>query len=182
MKTLRTAIILIIATLAFSGCKKEDNDIDTPQTNNQSGNQQTINQDEYVACKVNGVDFLSKDDTRFNHAKKFAVAGHVTYQFRGGNDTTNSILISFFNEFKPGTFEIKSSTNNASCQYLVSNPLTTYDCNQGLAQKGTTSGTVTVTSKTDEWVEGTFEFTAVKTTDHSDKVTVTDGRFKLKFK
>jgi hypothetical protein len=139
----------------------------------------TPNQEEYIQCKIDGVDFLSKDDEEdlFSYAR----INFGQHHLKGADETTQSINLWFWQFDGVGTYPI-GGENNVSCQWLTVNPNATYDCNETLTGEGKTSGQIEVTASDENWIEGTFEFTAVNTTDHSDQVVVTDGKFKLKYK
>lgn len=176
--TFRVAVALLACAFFFGSCAEEADDEDTSPSQSQEEEVDGVaGRDVYVKCKVNGEDFLSKDDERFNHLKKIV----TTYQLRGGDEETNSILLHIFKYAGEGTYDLSDPEVSASCQYLGTNPPRTWDCNGEKAQAGITQGKITLTKSDDEGMEGTFEFTAVLVTDENDKVTVTDGEFKLKY-
>ncbi len=168
--------ILLIATFIFTfhSCKKADET--TPE-----GGDDTPTQEEYVKCKINGVDFLSKDDDPFNHAKIISLGGLTVYQLRGADEATEAIVLGLYDFDGIGVYYVADQDKVTGCQWLTAGPYATYDCNQANAIKGITSGKIEVTFNSAERIEGTFEFTAVNTGDETDKVTITEGEFRLNY-
>ncbi len=168
--------ILLIATFIFTfhSCKKADET--TPE-----GGDDTPTQEEYVKCKINGVDFLSKDDDPFNHAKIISLGGLTVYQLRGADEATEAIVLGLYDFDGIGVYDVADQDKVTGCQWLTVGPYATYDCNQANAIKGITSGKIEVTFNSAERIEGTFEFTAVNTGDETDKVTITEGEFRLNY-
>lgn len=176
--------ILFIISASILACSDDDEDVQpaSPASSNNNGNGgnngggTTINQDYYVFCKVDGIDFLSKDDARFNTARVFAGNQH---QLRGANDTTNSVNLSLWNFQGVGTYNIPNSSKHATATYLTVNPLSTFACDTNLAPNA--RGKIIVTSYDTASIEGSFEFTAHLSTDISKTVSITEGKFKLKY-
>lgn len=185
MKTfLKTITAIICISIFFSSCQNTEETLEDTL--------KIPNQDQYLICKINGVDFLSKDDPLFSYVKIFSVAGNTTYQFVAKDETTNGIGFLFVNKFNGvGTYNIKDNTNgsNVSFGYTI-NAVKSYGTDGGnSAPANTTHGTITITASNDTYIEGTFTFKAVapdwsdtSNPDFSDVVDVTDGEFKLKIK
>ena len=174
MKKFTTILLIAALIFAFQSCEKTDETIpdggDTPT------------QGEYVKCKINGVDFLSKDDNLFNHAKIISLGGLSVHQLRGADDATEAILLSLYDFDGVGTYDVANPDKNTVCQWLTVGPYATYDCSLKNALAGKVAGKVVVTSNSAERIEGTFEFTAVNGVDETDKVTITNGEFGLNYK
>ena len=174
MKKFTTFLLIATFIFAFQSCKKADET--TPD-----GGDDTPTQEEYVKCKIDGVDFLSKDEDSFNTAKIFSAGGVTIYQLRGGDESLEAIILGFYDFDGVGVYNIADPDKRTGCQYLTVGPPMTYDCSQGNALEGTTSGKIEITFSSDERVEGTFECIAVNSGDETDKVTITEGEFRLNY-
>ena len=161
--------------LVFQSCSKDDViEPETPDTT-------TPSQEQYVKCKIDGVDFLSKDDALFNHAKIITLGGLTVHQLRGANTETEAIVLGLYGFNGVGVYNINDPDVITGAQWLTVNPYATYDCNQAKAIAGTTSGKIEVTFHSAEKIEGTFEFTAENTGNPGEIVTITDGEFRLNY-
>ncbi|UTW63930.1 hypothetical protein KFE98_07270 [bacterium SCSIO 12741] len=192
-KAAKLGLSALALLLVFYSCKKEETpEPETPTTtttttnNNSNNNNNPVTQGEYIQCKIDGKDFLSKDDdeNRFSYAR----INFGQHHLKGADSTTQSINLWFFEFDSVGTYPV-GGPNNVSCQWLTTNPLKTYDCSEKLAKDGITTGQIVVTHFDGVKIEGTFEFTAVfpdwndpQNPDYSDKVTVTEGKFRLNYK
>ena len=174
MKKITTLLFIVTLLLSFHSCKKAKET--TPE-----GGDDNPTQEEFVKCKIDGVDFLSKDDGPFNHAKIISLGSLTVYQLRGADDATEAIVLGLYNFDGVGVYDVANPDKVTGCQWLTVGPYATYDCNQEKAQSGLTSGKVEVTYNSAERIEGTFEFTAINTGDENDKVTITEGEFRLNY-
>lgn len=176
----------IVFCLTFISCEKDEASTTNTPTNtntnntNNTGNTGNTNNStptgDYVIAKVDGVDFTSKDDERFEYYKSQFGSHYLT----GKKDDTEAINITFWfmDPVPVGTYDFTDeSKNTVQASYLTVNPYDTYT-----AQKKTTgsSGSVTVTSSDGKTMAGTFEFTALN--NKGDKIVVTDGKFSLTIK
>ncbi|RLD78965.1 MAG: hypothetical protein DRJ10_09535 [Bacteroidetes bacterium] len=173
MKKITTLLLIAIFIFAFQSCKKAEET--TP------GGDNTPTQEEYVSCKIDGVDFLSKDEDNFNTAKIFSAGGVTIYQLRGGDESLEAIILGFYDFDGVGIYNMADPDKASGIQYLTVGPPLTYDCSQGNALEGITSGKIEITFSSDERVEGTFECIAVNSGNVNDKVTITDGSFRLNY-
>ena len=175
MKNFTTILLIAVSFIFFDSCKKAEEDETTqdPPT--------TTEQEEYVKCKIDGVDFLSKDDDVFNYAKIISLGGLTVHQLRGADDATEAIVLGLYDFDGVGTYDVSNPDKITGCQWLTVGPYATYDCNQGNAIAGLTPGTVEVAFHSAERIEGTFEFTAINTGDPDDIVTITEGEFGLNY-
>ncbi len=171
-----TSILLIAASILLLGsCQKADEETTPPDSPN------TTEQEEYVKCKIDGVDFLSKDDDVFNHAKIITLGSLTVHQLRGADDATEAIVLGLDDFDGVGIYNVDDPDKITGCQWLTVGPYTTYDCNQGNAQTGITPGKIEITFYSAERIEGTFEFTAINTGNPDDIVTITEGEFRLNY-
>lgn len=177
MKNIFKLMALVFACSVMVACDKETEEPEEEPKNENTNN--NVTQGEYIKCKVDGVEFLSKDDedNLFSYARIVFGQHHM----KGADDTKQSINLYLWEFDGEGTYPV-GGEKNASCQWLTVNPNATYDCNETLAKDGVTTGTIVVTKASETSIEGTFEFTAVNVGDQEDKVTVTDGEFKLNYK
>jgi hypothetical protein len=172
-KLFRALTISGVLFLLLQSCSKDAAiEPETPVSGN-------VNQEQYIKCKIDGVDFLSKDDTRFNYARVLSVGGLTAHQLRGASEATEAILLTFYDFSGVGVYNMDDPNVNTTAQWLTVNPYATYDCSQ--ANAGITSGKIEVTFQNSERIEGTFAFTAVDKGNISDKVTITDGEFRLNY-
>lgn len=197
MKNLtKTLVILFLASISFIACEKEDDtEPTTPVINNNGGGNNgggtsnldtsITNRNEYVYCKIDGVEFTSRDDTRFNRIRE----PFGNFQLIGtGPSGTGGITITLWDyDGRTGVFDASTSNGNSnpnlastiSLQRLAENPRVTYDCSYNNSTMGLTMGSANITRSDSLFMEGTFEFTAVNPSDSTDKVVVTEGAFKL---
>jgi len=174
MKKITTLLLIVTLVFNFHSCKKAD------ETTPEGGDKPT--QAEYVKCKIDGVDFLSKDDNLFNHAKIISLGGLSVHQLRGADDATEAILLSLYDFDGVGVYDVANPDKETVCQWLTVGPYATYGCNRKNALAGKVSGKVEITFNSADRIEGTFEFTAVNGEDETDKVTITEGEFRLNYK
>ena len=171
-----TITLFAMFILFIQSCKKEDviePNVDPTITT-------TVNQDEFVKCKIDGQDFLSYDDSRYYHYIANTAGPNKWLNLRGSNIDVNGIAFLFWNFNGVGEYDISSASDSCSLQYnigLTSNP--SYVCDYTNANAGTTSGKIKVTVHDAEKIEGTFEFTAINSQDPSDRVEVTEGSFRI---
>lgn len=189
MKTyLKITTLLFCMSMFFFSCQ----DSEEAMEDTMEETTETPNQDQYLICKIDGVAFSSKDDPLFSYIKIFKIAGRTTYQFVAKDETTNSIGFQFNNNFNGvGTYNIKDNTTgeNVSFGHTI-NAVKTYSSDGGpSAPTNLTYGSITISSSSDTYIEGTFEFKAVapdwsdiQNPDFSDVVIVTEGKFRLKIK
>lgn len=174
MKRINSILIIALLMSIFQSCKKVEET--TP------GGDDTPTQEQYVRCKIDGVNFLSKDDALFNHAKIISLGGLTVYQLRGADDATEAILLSLYDFDGVGVYDVANPDKNTNCQWLTVGPYATYDCSQENAIAEKVSGKIEVTFNSAERIEGTFEFVAMNGGDETDKVTITEGEFRLNYK
>ena len=173
MKKITT--LLLIATLVFSfhSCKKADET--TPK-----GGENTPTQEEFVKCKINGVDFLSNDDSRYHHYIPNTAGNNKWLNLRGSNIDVDGITFLFWDFTGVGEYDISKLADSCALKYTEGVPPTvTYECNQVNASAGTTSGKINVTVHNDTQVEGTFEFSAINNADPNDKMIFSEGSFRI---
>jgi hypothetical protein len=174
MKKINSILLIVLLIAIFQSCKKTDETTPTGDNN--------PSQEEYVKCKIDGVDFLSKDDVLFNHAKIISLGGLTVYQLRGADDATEAIVLSLYDFEGVGLYDVSNPDKESNCQWLTVGPYATYDCNQKNAIAGKVSGKIEVTFNSSERIEGTFEFTAINGENETDRVTITEGEFRLNYK
>ncbi len=174
MKKITTILLIATLILNFNSCKKAD------ETTPDGGN--TPSQEEFVKCKIDGVDFISKDDNLFNYAKIISLGGLTAYQLRGADEATEAILLSLYDFDGTGVYDVADPDKNTTCQWLTVGPYATYGCDRKNALAGKVSGKVEITFNSAERIEGTFEFTAINGENETDKVTITEGEFRLNYK
>lgn len=202
MKHLMKSLILLMGlSLCIIACDSEDDEASpatTNATNNNGGNNNgggnsggttldtsITNRDEFVYCKIDGVEFTSRDDTRFNRLRE----PFGNFQLIGTGPTgAGGITITLWGyDGRTGLFDASTSNGNSnpnlastiSLQYLAENPRITYDCSYSNSNMGLTMGSANITRSDSLFMEGTFEFTAINPSDSTDKVVVTEGAFKL---
>ena len=175
MKKITSILLITISIFFLDSCKKAEED--TPQQDPPN----ITEQEEYVKCKIDGVDFISKDDDIFNHAKIISLGGLTVYQLRGADEATEAIVLGLYDFDGIGIYDVADPNKITGCQWLTVGPYATYDCNQANAMAGLTPGKIEVTYNSAERIEGTFEFTAVNTGDPNDIVTITEGEFRLNY-
>ncbi len=171
----KITILLLIATFIFSfhSCKKAEET--TPE-----GGDDTPTQEEFVKCKIDGVDFLSNDDSQYHHYIPNTAGSNKWLNLRGSNIDVDGITFLFWNFTGVGEYNIADSDDWCALQYTEGVPPTvTFECNQEDASAGTTTGKIKVTVHNDTQIEGTFEFSAINTTDPNDKMTFTEGSFRI---
>ena len=175
MKKITSILLITISIFFLDSCDKAEEETTQPNPPN------TIGQEEYVKCKIDGIDFLSKDDDPFNYAKIISLGGLTVHQLRGADEATEAILLGLYGFDGVGVYDVANPNAITGCQWLTVGPYATYDCNQGNAAAGITPGTVEVTFHSAERIEGIFEFTAINTGDPNDIVTITEGEFRLNY-
>lgn len=160
--------------ILFQSCSKDDViEPETPDTT-------TPSQDEYVKCKIDGKDFLSYDDSRYYHYIANTAGPNKWLNIRGSNVDVNTVTMLFWNFDGVGEYDVSSSQDSCSIQYNIGlTSSTSYVCDRANASAGQTSGKIKVTVHNDTQIEGTFEFTAINTVDPNDKVTITEGSFRI---
>lgn len=169
-----TSILLIAVSIFFlASCEKEKGT--TP-----GGGGDTPNQEEFVKCKINGADFLSNDDSRYHHYIANTAGGNKWLNLRGSNIDVDGITFLFWDFVGVGEYDIAKMADSCAIHYTEGNPPTvTYECNQTNASAGQTSGKIKVTVHNDTQVEGTFEFSATNNANPDDKITITEGSFRI---
>jgi len=177
MKKFIGIFLIAMSVVMFQSCEKTEEttpDDNTPEETN------LPDQDEFVVCKLNGADFLSNDDSRFHHYIANTAGSNKWLNLRGSNVDVDGFTFLFWNFNGVGDYDIAKMDDQCAIQYTEGNPPTiTYECNQENASSGLTSGKIKVTVHSDTQVEGTFEFTAINNADASDKITVTEGVFRI---
>lgn len=191
-------LFLAVISLTIFACDSEDDEATpaSPIINNNQGNNNNgggnsnadtsiTNRNEYVYCKIDGVEFTSRDDTRFNRIRE----QFGNFQLIGtGASGEGGITITLWGyNGRTGLFDATTSNGNSnpnlastiSLQRLNENPRITYDCSYNNSNMGLTMGSANITRSDSLFMEGTFKFTAVNPSDSTDKVVVTEGLFKL---
>ncbi len=138
------------------------------------------------SCKVNGQVYIPRNEA-------FSVDGISIYFTNDiGNPQANNLhVLTAYPQFNPprkiyitlynltveGVYPLKG-TNFRFCQYLTLSPN-----EKEYNTKSADDGQVTITKfdLTNRIVSGTFWFNAINLKDPNDKVSITDGRFDLKF-
>ncbi len=173
MKKITTLLLIASLVLNFHACKKAEET--TP-----GGGSGTPSQEEFVKCKIDGVDFLSNDDSQYHHYIDNTAGNNKWLNLRGSNIDVDGITFLFWNFTGVGEYDISNAEDWCALQYTEGVPPTvTYECNEENATAGTTSGKIIVTVHNDTQVEGTFEFSAINTTNPNDKMTFTEGSFRI---
>lgn len=177
MKNFTSILLIAIALLMFDSCKKAEEttpETEIPQENN------LPDQEEFVMCKLNGADFLSNDDSRFHHYIDNTAGSEHMLNLRGSNVDVDGFTFLFWDFTGVGEYLIANDADKCAMQYTEGVPPTvTYESNQANASSGLTSGKIIVTVHSDTQIEGTFEFTAINNADPTDKITVTEGAFRI---
>ncbi len=174
MKKITTLLLIVTFIFAFQSCKKAD------ETTPEGDDDNNPTQEEYVSCKIDGVDFLSNDDSRYHHYIANTAGPNKWLNLRGSNIDVDGFTFLFWDFNGVGEYDISKLADSCAMQYTEGNPPTvTYECNQVNAGAGTTSGKIKVTVHNDTQVEGTFEFSAINNANPDDKITVTEGSFRI---
>jgi len=148
----------------------------------------TIGQDFYITGKADGISFISRDDNRFTYAKLFLSSTIRQHQLIGTGDNTGAASLMFQKKDGAGfdgvgRYDFANNANaGLSFGWIPGNVRITYACDNNSYNDGFTDGFVDVTFYDTTIVAGTFAFTAIDQANTSDKVTITDGRFRLKYK
>lgn len=159
MKIFKFAFFSLMLATSLLSCKKDSNN------NSATGNGT-------MTAKVDGASFTAG----------LAVTATITATTPkvcafAGTGSDGQININLGNYTGPGTYSIGSSSpTNAAIYTLTASPFTAYSANMVLG-----SGTVTITSDTGGYLEGTFSFSASNNSGGT-MVTknVTDGSFRIK--
>lgn len=175
MKKITSILLIAISILFLDSCAKAEEETTQPNLPNTTG------QEEYVKCKIDGVDFLSKDEDPFNYAKIITLGGLTVHQLRGADEATEAIVLGLYGFDGVGVYDVANPNVITGCQWLTVGPYTAYDCSQANATIGLTAGKIEVTYSSAERIEGTFEFTAINTGNPDDIVTITEGEFRLNY-
>ena len=175
MKKITSILLIAVSVFFLDSCEKAEEETTQPNPPNPTG------QEEYVKCKIDGVDFMSKDDDVFNYAKIISLGGLTVHQLRGADEATEAILLGLYNFDGVGIYDVADPDVITGCQWLTVGPYTTYDCNQENAAAGLTPGKIEVTFSSADRIEGTFEFTAINTGDPNDIISITEGEFRLNY-
>ncbi len=164
MKILNVITVVMIATILISSCSKEDD--------NEAKNDFTSQNDNFIRAKVDGVNY--------------EVTGAKIYLFKG----VNSFVIKFDESFASTGIDINMAgeptvkTYNLNSNNFVTVGRIVYKSpdvySSGFCD--TSSGTLKITSKNGNTIEGTFSFTG-KRLGYCDQLakTITDGTFKATF-
>ncbi len=162
MKTLKTISIVLLATVFFTSCSKDDdNNAWVPAAG--SG-------DYYMKGKVDGSQY---SNSAFFAPSATLNAGVLTIQ--SSTDGGNSMQIQIPNFDGAGTYHSGGNVlANGYINYMTLSPLRTYTSVRG-------SGSVEVTEVTETYIKGTFSAVAPENQETpTASVTITEGDFKVK--
>ncbi|MBN2668597.1 MAG: hypothetical protein JXR60_05140 [Bacteroidales bacterium] len=118
--------------------------------------------DNYVKCKVNGVDYNSTSTNITSNYGMLMISGNINTQFK-------SINIQMPVSIAVGTYDISNPLNSVSINYSVSS--TAYSLNP--------IGTLDITEKTTEHISGTFTVSLTNTNNENDVITLENGQFSM---
>lgn len=157
-------LIMTVSLVTLTGCKSDDDGGDGGNAG--SGT---------ITAKVDGTTITTLDLTSI----ATLAAGNLIIQ---GNDANGrSFVITIFGYSGEGTYDFDGSNiailNTANyIEADASNPMNTQTWSAPF--DATFAGSVSISSETDDNVQGTFEFTGQNANDNSQKV-ITDGSFNL---
>lgn len=157
MKTLKTVLFsMLLSTFLFSCSKDDDNN-----NNNNTGNGT-------MTAKVDGANFNAN-----LAVQALITSGVCSFAGTGGDGQINVAIPSYTG---PGTYAIGGTSFATATYALTASPFTAYSASAVIG-----SGTITITSDTGGYLEGTFSFSAVNNTGGT-LVTknITDGSFRIK--
>lgn len=165
----KVTLSILASVMLLAACKKEDS-----------------NQKNYISYKVNGVSFYLDDanGNRFvDNTTPRIVLGSYT-QPNNGQYLTIETEDSAYNQIYlkveegytgKGSYSLTEGFNGGS--------YSTLDSEWDVAnQDSLSSGTLTITSQTDNSIEGTFAFDAVCLFECNSSIHLTEGKFRLPFK
>ncbi len=127
--------------------------------------------DYFFTCKMDGKDYTIKGNTL-----AYGVKWDDSYSVYGVSNLNgdNVIYLNLKKELGIGTHQMTDSNNYGLVSLQDGTSWSTY--------WGAGTGSVTITEKTESVVKGTFSFTAYNADDESEKMTVTDGSFRVVFR
>lgn len=201
----KSILILFTISLCLVACDKEDDVVQPASTTNNNGGGNNgggntgggsnPNQDFYITGKMNGVDFLSKDDNRFTYARLFSIAGTEQHQLIGNGDSIGGASLYLqrrngvgFNGV--GRYDFANNSDaSLSLNWIPSDRQVTYNADNDKYNRGWVDGYIDITSYDSSIIEGTFAFKAVnpdwsdpQNPDYSDSLRITEGKFRLQYK
>lgn len=127
--------------------------------------------DLFFSCKMDG-----KDYTINGNALAYGVKWDDAYAVYGVSNLNgdNVIYVNLKKELGIGTHQMTDSNTFGLVSLQDGTSWSTY--------WGNGSGSVTITEKMETMVVGTFSFTAYNADDESEKMAVTDGKFRVVFR
>ncbi len=151
--------LLTLFVFALGACKKDDS---TDPGANSDGF--------YLQCKIDGRDFVAGDNLAY-----WSTFGSDQYSIYGSASLNGHELVAMTleNTLGVGTHQFAPSDEEKSGWYVTSNS-DDYDTYYGQGR-----GSVTITRKDADVIEGTFSFTPYESDDEVDKVEITEGKFRV---
>lgn len=133
------------------------------------------NPDGFIKGKVDGQQFTSLEVQGHSTtvATRTGTGDGMTIMVSGSNQDLNTMTIITIGITQPGTYEIDSSDNSVLA-FISQNDQLSYDT----GECDGASGTLTITTLTDEKIEGTFSFVGKDGENCSASKTITNGSFR----
>jgi hypothetical protein len=165
MKNLKTTFAILVLTILSISCSKDDD-------NNSAQTPAPVANDNFIRCKVDGVNYEITGNQIFNY--KDASGFNIAYK---NTLATTGIDMAIAGEpiVKTYTFNNTNLTTVGRLQYNSPDTYTTGFCDS-------VSGTLTITAKNGNTIQGTFSFTAKRLLMCTQPAkTITEGTFKITY-
>ena len=163
----------LFAILFFASCSKEGN-------NDQE--EEGLTTGTFLTASVDGKDFNAKENPLFAVTEN--VSGiSTTVIVTEDQDDSNELALSIFNLNGTGTYTLLTETDDIETssyipffRYASSNNV---EASAAIAALTNTSATISITEFSDEYIAGSFSFTAYNVANDTT-VTITEGEFRTR--
>lgn len=169
--------LIALSSLLFTatGCADDD---DSSSSANKSI--PDVDQDEFFRWTVGGNTITSKDDSRFHGYLYTDITNSLQINGRA-DDAQTGMRINFIglDAGTTGTFDLMSTVDTTLVYTEAGDPLVDYVASPLTGQNFSATGSVTITSYDEAFIEGTFAFVGYDQVTTMDTRDVTEGSFRI---